>query len=170
MDSITIYVRERGSVPAQLPNSARPLVIAFLDVVIPPPTPLGTGQHVRVNALIRRKAKNQHPTSPVRYWSEPIDVEGRIVGIRAIELDIVEFVIRNDVYHSPVEHAYLAVKYVPGATVNLTLWQWAIRAALLPLLPRTRTAPLENDVDIAPRAYILPNAAGGEENEEIGDE
>lgn len=159
MESVTIYAHERGSVPTQLPNSARPLVVAFLDVAIPPPIPLRTGQHVRVNALIPRETPNPRPTSPKQYWSEPVDIEGRIVGIRTMELETVEFVVQNDIYHSPVEHAYLTIKYIPGATVSLTFWQWAIRGALLPLLPRTRTAPLESDVDVAPKAYVLPTSA-----------
>lgn len=169
MESITLYAREQGSVPANLPNSDRPLVIAFLDVAIPPPVPLRTGQHVRIHALIRRNTPGAHPTSPARFWSEPTDIEGKIVGIRAMELDTIEFVIQNDIYHSPVEHAYLTVKYAPGDTVSLTLWQWATRMALLPFLPRTRTVLMESDVDVAPRAYALPGMAHAEAGRE-GDE
>lgn len=170
MESVTLYTREQGSVPACLPNSARPFVIAFLDVAIPPPIPLRTGQHVRIHALTRRDAPNRRPTSPAQYWSEPTDIEGKIIGIRAMELETIEFVIQNDVYHSPVEHAYLTIKYAPGATVALTLWQWAIRSALLPFLPRTRTAPMESDVDVAPRAYVLPEATHAGPGMERGEE
>lgn len=144
----TVHALERGRAPASLPRSSRVLETAHFDVIIPPATPLHIGQTVRVNALteanelgINGLGGNVQPW----YTSTPADIEGRIVGIRTLELAVTEFIVLNEVKTSLVEHAYLTIQHAQGTTVALDIWRSAVRTILLPLLPHTRHVPIEHN-------------------------
>ncbi|EIW57567.1 uncharacterized protein TRAVEDRAFT_21144 [Trametes versicolor FP-101664 SS1] len=148
MQTITIHAIERGRAPSSLPRSARELEIAHFDVIIPPTIPLRVGQSVRVNSLTEaREAGNveREAYTPAWYESTATGIEGRVIGIRTMELAITEFIIRNNDRLSLVEHAYLSIQHVQGITVHLGLWQNIGRTLLLPFLPHTRHIPIERD-------------------------
>lgn len=157
MESITVYTRRRGRAPALLPNSDRILDVAILDIALPPPIPLRVGQHVRISVLtpIGDCGPTHGPGEVVTYTSEPTDIAGRIVGVRALEQAVTEFVIKNDIYHSLTEHAYLSVPHIEGITANLGLWHWLIRTLLSPLLPNTRCIRFDEAADVTPRARAV---------------
>lgn len=164
MESITVYTKTRGRAPACLPNSDRILDVAFLDVAFPPPVPLKIGQHVRINTLTLRGDQGpiHYPGEVVAYTSESADIAGRIIGIRSMEKAVTEFVIKNEIYHSQTEHAYLAVPHIEGLTVSLNVWQWIARSILSPILPDTRRIPFDDTADVAPRAYSFARSRNGQ--------
>ncbi|KAL1941468.1 hypothetical protein VTO73DRAFT_7285 [Trametes versicolor] len=144
----TIHALERGRAPANLPRSGRVLETANFDVVIPPPTPLHIGQRVKINALsVINEPDWEEGGRGTQTWyaSTPADIEGRIVGIRALELAVTELIVLNEVKQSLVEHAYITVQHTNGATVSLGIWHRIMRTLLLPFLPHTRHVPVERN-------------------------
>lgn len=157
MNTVTVYAKERGRIPADLPNCDRILDVALFDVTIPPPTPLRIGQEITIKALTNEDETSSLPSprTPAQYDAVASDIAGRIVGIRSMEKTTTEFIIQNNVPHALAEHAYLSIHHIEGVTVRLSWWWWALRMVLLPLLPQTRHIALEQDVDITPRSYVL---------------
>lgn len=148
---MTIHAIERGRAPSNLPRSIRILETANFDVVIAPPSPLHIGQLVQINSLdeatIPEEGRGGARNQPW-YTSTPADIRGRIVGIRAMELAVTEFIVRNEINQSMVEYAYLTVQHIHGVTVAMGTWHWIARTALLPLLPHTRHVPIERNAVI----------------------
>lgn len=145
-NSTIVHTLERGRAPSNLPRSLRILETKTLDVPILPADPLHVGQRVRIYAL--KKIPNpaglrDDEETQTWYSSTPTDVEGTIVGIRAMELAVTEFIIANETRHSLVEHAYLSVQHAQGTTVDLELWRCIARTLLLPFLPHTRHIPID---------------------------
>lgn len=150
METVTIYAKVRGRAPANLPRGTRVLEVESLDVVIPPLSPLCIGQRVRIHTLERRR--NHDGSLAAGYTASPAEIEGRITGIRAMELAVTEFIVKNEDYRSTTDHAYLSIQHIHGVTVRLSLWHMALRTLLLPILPHTRHVPLERDTDVTPRS------------------
>lgn len=146
MSTLTLYTKERGRAPSDLPRRTRILDVVSLDVVIPPLAPLCIGQRVRIHTLKRRR--NRNGSLAAGYEAEPAGVEGTIIGVRMMELAVTEFIVRNEDYRSATEHAYLAIQHISGVTVHLSLWHTVLRTLLLPILPHTRHIPLEQDADV----------------------
>ncbi|EIW62454.1 uncharacterized protein TRAVEDRAFT_42817 [Trametes versicolor FP-101664 SS1] len=146
--TLNICAVERGRAPSCLPRRARLPQIAFFDVVIQPPNPLHVGQHVRVHDLTETEdltGGRADGRGQTWYTSKPADVEGKIIGIRVMELAVTEFILLNEVKQSLVEHAYLTVQHVQGVTVALSLWHRITRTLSLPILAHTQHVPIEHD-------------------------
>lgn len=143
---LTVHAIERGRAPALLPRQLRLRSIAYYDIVVPPAAPLSIGQRVKVNTLtvIEDPVGDATEIGSQRWYrSSPADVEGEIIGIRTVELAVTEFILRNEVNQSLVEHAYLAIQHIEGVTVRLGLWRRIVRTLALPVLAHTRHVPLE---------------------------
>lgn len=143
-----IHAIERGRAPSNLPRSIRILETANFDIVIAPPAPLHVGQLIQVNTLettTNLAAGGEGTRTQPWYTSTPADITGRIVGVRAMELAVTEFIVLNEANQSMVEYAYLTVQHIHGVTVALELWRRIARTALLPFLPHTRHVPIEKN-------------------------
>lgn len=68
-----------------------------------------------------------------------------MVGIRAIEGPVVEFVVRNEEEWSRTDYAYLSVPFIQGQTTHVSLWDRVLRAATTQLAFPTRHIPLEDN-------------------------
>ncbi|OJT13717.1 hypothetical protein TRAPUB_9717 [Trametes pubescens] len=148
MNAITVYAKERGRAPSDMPRRTRIRDVVSLDIVIPPVVPLQIGQRVCVQVLRRRRSRNG--SLAAGYECEPIGVEGTIVGVRTMELAVTELIVRNEDYRSATEHAYLSIQHIHGVTIRLSLWHTVLRTLLLPILPHTRHIPLERNADVTP--------------------
>lgn len=162
----TINARERGGAPTHTPThthsspnpSSKLPAVVFYDVITTPAIPLHIGQRVQLFALI--PCNNRFPfddeDSMTRYTAYDTGIEGTVVGIRAMDAAITEFVVRNESNRSTATYAHLAVEHIQGATVQVSLWAQIIRIVLLLLLTATRHIPLENKAKVY-RSYAKPN-------------
>lgn len=171
MSSTLIHARETGSVPSRLPRSPRPFETIFFDVPILPPVPLRVGLRVNVHSLTR----NGRPAARglARYHAESTGIEGPIIGVRAMELAITEFVVQNENLDSTTNYAYLTVQHIHGVTVRLETWRWIWRTLSIPFLQHTRHVPLDRNADITPWEYNIERALPNNEpvvEEEYGGE
>lgn len=149
--SIIVHALERGRAPSSLPRRARLSEVAFFDVVIQPSAPLCIGRHVRVSDLTKIEEPQRDRVggrAQTWYTARPADVEGRIIGVRAMELAVTEFILLNEVEQSLVEHAYLAIQHTHSVTVALSLWHRVTRTLSLPILAHTRHIPIEHNAVI----------------------
>lgn len=153
-NSVAVHVVERGRTLAHLSRGARPSgEIAILDVIAPPPIPLRLGLAISIHTVTRWR--NGDGTLSEEYAAAPMGVEGRIVGIRAMELAVTEFIVSNDDLHSPIESAYLSIRHIHGVTVDLGIWRTILRTLMLPTLQHTRHVPLETEAVIVPRSIAI---------------
>lgn len=144
--AMTAYALERGRAPALLPHRTRCRSIAYYDVVILPSAPLSIGQRVKIYTLApiaRPGCEGIEDGEQKWYKARPADVEGEIIGIRTMELAVTEFILKNEVNQSLVEHAYLTVQHIQGETVLLDAWRRIARTLALPILSHTRHVPVE---------------------------
>ncbi|KAH9850141.1 hypothetical protein C2E23DRAFT_861420 [Lenzites betulinus] len=141
---VTVYVRERGRAPTSHPTNGTLTSVAYYDMVTIPSEP------VRVGAYLKIKTLREVPTPfavPQRYSPEEPGVEGTVVSLRAMDREVVEFVVKNGVPWSTTEFAFLAAPHIPGITTRLTIVQWILHFILctflmgetrrIPNLPRT---------------------------------
>ncbi|KAI0360391.1 hypothetical protein OH77DRAFT_1418310 [Trametes cingulata] len=173
----TIYAKERGAAPADDPHTLSTIAI-YYDVAIPPPTPLHTGQKVRIISLIPcptppRQDGTDHPP---HYTVREAGVIGTITAVRTMEETITEFAVRNENDQSAATYAYLAIQHIQGQTVQLSLWEAFLRRFVLQPLPQTRNIPLEADAVILRNIarlrpererYASPNLRGNRLEEDI---
>lgn len=143
-----VHALERGRAPFSLPRDASIQETVSYDVIVSPLTPLRIGQCVQIRALRWVRSTDGEREDWTRYESIPTGVEGRIVGIRTMELATTELIVLNEVDHSEVKHAYLTVQHIEGKTIVLEIWRRILRTLLLPVLPHTRHVPLEKRVTI----------------------
>lgn len=127
--SNTILAKERGAAPTgnQIRRGA---AITFYDVCRTPKTPIHVGQKIHIHALLSCTALFQGGEgAPTRYTAFDTGIGGTVLGIRAIEGSVVEFVVRNEEEWSRTEYAYLSVPFIQGRTTNISLWDRVLRAA-----------------------------------------
>ncbi|OJT14556.1 hypothetical protein TRAPUB_8889 [Trametes pubescens] len=145
MSITTVLAKGRGEAPAEDP--LRPsLTITFFDVPIVPRTPLHVGQLVHVLSL--KPCDGLFPgegEKPQRYIAYDSGIMGRIVGIRSMEENITEFVVRNEAEWAREAYAYLAIKHIPGVTVKLGAWKALLRSTIRRPAKATRDIPIEAD-------------------------
>ncbi|KAI0650252.1 hypothetical protein C8Q79DRAFT_886907, partial [Trametes meyenii] len=138
-----IYTRHRGGAPASTPGEYRMVDVSFYDVALPS-LPMEVGQWVKIV-----KIKEGQEYSPLvaenHYRTQETGIEGSIIGVKAVERDLVEFVVRNETPRSIISHAYLAVPRMEGVTVRLEWWRRILWALLAWTIPKVRTVQLEDN-------------------------
>ncbi|KAH9898258.1 hypothetical protein C8Q73DRAFT_663998 [Cubamyces lactineus] len=140
-----IFAQTRGRTLAHHIHSSRIRDIVYLDVLLVPETPIGIGSKVQIHTLeqLDRTALNARGNEP-KYIAHHSDIEGTVTGIRTMEADYVELILKNEDKWSATEYAYLAMAYEEGLTVALPWWVVLARWLLRPFLPNTRRIPLED--------------------------
>ncbi|KAH9856126.1 hypothetical protein C2E23DRAFT_857165 [Lenzites betulinus] len=137
-----ILVKVRGMAPTHNPRNVAWKHIIWCDVVIAPPAPIAVGQRV---VLKKVNGFDESPGAEEINWDDletvDLDVEGEIVGIRTIEKEVVEFVVRNDKKRAMTELAYLTIENSPGETVILDGWDWLALKLITFLDGATRRMP-----------------------------
>lgn len=160
----TILAKERGAAPAEDPF--RPTrTITYFDVPIAPLVPLHVGQAVHILSLF--PCNGLFPgegESPPRYTAFDSGVRGRVIGVRAMDKNITEFVVRNEAEWAREAYAYLAIKHIQGTTVKLGAWRALLRSTIQKPGPATRDIPLETDAIVYRDRPVSPS----DNEEEIG--
>ncbi|KAI0329236.1 hypothetical protein GY45DRAFT_1212320, partial [Cubamyces sp. BRFM 1775] len=132
----------RGGAPANRQGELRD--VTYLDVVVPPPTPLRVGQTVTISALRDRYTTPRAQLQATRHLiANPLELEGRIVGVRSLERKMIELIVSNNHATSTTAYAYLAAPLALGTTVDLGPWGNLAVRALRPFLAETREVRLE---------------------------
>lgn len=149
--STTVLAKHKGNDPTEGQYHHTAAVVAYYDVPIPPRVPLHIGQRVNIHTLHDNSDLYPEDATTPQYFATEAGVEGEITGIRAMEENITEFVVRNEVALSDVVHAVLAVKHIEGVTVRLGTWKRLLRATVLRPLQGTRSIPLELNAVVTPR-------------------
>ncbi|KAI0334082.1 hypothetical protein GY45DRAFT_1382800 [Cubamyces sp. BRFM 1775] len=145
MPHTTILALVRGRTLSHKIQSSRILDIVYLDVIFPPTAPLELGAKVQVCTVEKQDptAENIRSNAP-KFTAQQSDVFGTLVGIRSMEAEVTELILRNEDEWSATEYAYLAIPHVEGLTLSFPWWLRALRWLLKPLLPDTRRIPLED--------------------------
>ncbi|KAI0353363.1 hypothetical protein OH77DRAFT_1373996, partial [Trametes cingulata] len=145
----TIYAKERGAAPADDPHTLSTITV-YYDVAIPPPTPLHTGQKVRIISLVPCPTfpNPNDANEPPHYTVRESGIFGTIVAVRTMEETITEFAVQNENDQSAATFAYLAIQHIQGQTVRLSIWESFLREYVLRPLPKTRHIPLERNAVI----------------------
>ena len=148
MSLTTVMAKVTGRTPTHAVGNDQERYITYMDVPILPTAPIEVGSRVRVIYLEpkpREVARTPNHRREPKYTAYTSDVRGTIIGIRTMEKEVVEFVLRNENEESKTRYAYMAVPYEEGATVRLSLamkaWRW-LMLALVPV-PWTRKIPTE---------------------------
>ncbi|EIW64972.1 uncharacterized protein TRAVEDRAFT_16879 [Trametes versicolor FP-101664 SS1] len=165
---LNVMARERCRIPVGDPTSLRALQNIHYDIPIMPRIPLYVGLLVRVIPIqpttpAAGESPDEDPrTAPPTYTAAATSVAGKIIGIRTLERNTVELVVKNDDISTRTAYAYLTVHHAEGKTVHLPLGLRAIRAVSRPFLQKTRDVPIEHDAVItaAPAQF----SATGERN------
>ncbi|KAI0336023.1 hypothetical protein GY45DRAFT_1402416 [Cubamyces sp. BRFM 1775] len=142
--STPVYTIIRGRAPANRHETGRIMDVTYHDVVVAPHSPLRLGQVVHVYNLEpnpNRPAPHHH--EPRQYIASRTDVRGRIVGIRAMEKNLLELVVKNTLPRSATMYAYLTVSYLEGITISLKRWTWLATWIARKLLQETRRVPVD---------------------------
>ncbi|KAI0645433.1 hypothetical protein C8Q79DRAFT_872946, partial [Trametes meyenii] len=138
-----IYTRYRGGAPASPPGEYRRVDVGFYDVALPS-LPMEVGQWVEIV-----KIKEGQEYSPLEaenhYRTQKTGIEGPIIGVKAVESDLVEFVVRNETPGAIVSHAYLTVPKIDGVTMHLEWWRRVLWAMVNWTIPKVRTAQYEDN-------------------------
>ncbi|KAH9891233.1 hypothetical protein C8Q73DRAFT_667175 [Cubamyces lactineus] len=154
MTSTPVYTIIRGRAPANRHEAGRIMDVTYHDIIIAPKSPLRLGQTVQVYNL---ELHPDHPTlrcqEPKQYMASRTDIKGEIVGIRAVEKDLVELIVKNALMRSATMYAYLTIPYQEGTTITLGKWMWAAVWLARRLLRETRRVPLEKGAIVLRRVY-----------------
>ncbi|KAH9852131.1 hypothetical protein C2E23DRAFT_922741 [Lenzites betulinus] len=146
MPPTTILARERSVGPAgDLTYPATAMTVQY-EVVIPPRTPLHTGQQVRIYTL--RPCNYLFPTDEgepqtPRFMAEETGVEGRIAMVQARGRGVTEFVVTNENIKSQTTKAIVAVQHTAGAYVKLTMGEHLLLAVTRRKQPTVDSIPME---------------------------
>ncbi|KAI0353637.1 hypothetical protein OH77DRAFT_1406475, partial [Trametes cingulata] len=145
----TIYAKERGSAPS-VGSDGQETRIVYLDVTIPPDVPIHVGQKVKILSLTScdKLFPSEEETSARYYTAKDVGIWGAVVGVRAEEESVVEFVLENDNIRSDVTHAYLAVPRKEGLMIRMPLWRRCLGYAMPWPAKTTRTIPIEDDTTV----------------------
>ncbi|KAI0361561.1 hypothetical protein OH77DRAFT_1417835 [Trametes cingulata] len=143
----TIYAKKRGSAPAIAEDGNEEARIAYLDVTIPPETPIHIGQRARILILISCDARfpSEEDDQPAYYVAEDIGMWGVFERIRVVEEELVEFVLKNANTRSRTTYAYVAVKKEENVTIRTTWWEWLARATIARPQKSVRRVPIEEN-------------------------
>ncbi|KAI1781821.1 hypothetical protein LXA43DRAFT_1069694 [Ganoderma leucocontextum] len=116
-----IYAKWRWRITHKQRHPAPLLFTDCYDVTICPEHPLAVGRTVKIHALSKEAyhVPLYPPPLPTRYDTYDPQIEGRIIRIRSIEGDTVEFVLENRIEGAAVNLAYIAVQCIPNVTVQL---------------------------------------------------
>ncbi|KAI0326319.1 hypothetical protein GY45DRAFT_1259283, partial [Cubamyces sp. BRFM 1775] len=69
-------------------------------------------------------------------------VSGRVVGVKAMEKEVTELIVRSHDSTERVEFAVVAVQHVEGVTIRFEWWRRLLREAMSRWLPNIRNIPL----------------------------
>ena len=117
----TVYAKWRGRLPVGRPNETPATFIDRYHIVVTPSSPLSVGKKIKIHALspvAYRIPENTTPQHGVYDTYDP-QVCGRLVRIRAMNIDTVEFVLDNEAPNEKVVLAYVAVQNIPNCTTKL---------------------------------------------------
>ncbi|KAI0327203.1 hypothetical protein GY45DRAFT_1257504, partial [Cubamyces sp. BRFM 1775] len=119
--TMEVYVRHRGQLLRGERNETRIAEVGLFDVTITPAKPLHVGGRVRLMRLDNRPdpSHGDYIRVGATCTVEDTGIEGDIIGIRAVERKMVEFVVRNEKDWSMTELAYLSVRRSRGVTIEL---------------------------------------------------
>ncbi|OJT03431.1 hypothetical protein TRAPUB_5850 [Trametes pubescens] len=142
----TILVKPRATIATQNPHSPKANISLF-DVVIAPRIPIQVGQRVQLLALDPCDDLFPSRSLPTcsHYTTMETGVIGVVEGIRAMEEEVIEFVVKNNNSTSSTTHALLAVQRIQGKTVKISLWERVRHALLAPHPPTLRKVLLETN-------------------------
>ncbi|KAI1782006.1 hypothetical protein LXA43DRAFT_907058 [Ganoderma leucocontextum] len=121
-EPMVIYAKWRQRLPACNSQTAAPPYIDRYHIVIPPYTPLAVGQRVKILALFPTAyyAPDTRPlTHPIIYDTYDPKIQGRLLRVRAMAANTVEFVLDNETPGAAVVLAYVAIHHIPGYTTRL---------------------------------------------------
>ncbi|KAI0654340.1 hypothetical protein C8Q70DRAFT_926078 [Cubamyces menziesii] len=146
MTPITLLAKVSGRTQSHPTHVDRNPNITYLEAPILPTSPLEVGSRVQVVFLepkSRSIARSMNYRNEPKYNAYTSDIRGRIVGIRAMEAEVTELVLKNDNAESSTEFAYVAIPHLEGTTVRLSTWMKVVRWIVITLSPRTRRIPIE---------------------------
>ncbi|KAJ8502107.1 hypothetical protein ONZ51_g161 [Trametes cubensis] len=148
MTFITVMARVNGRTPTHTGRGDQDRYVTYLDVPILPTSPIEVGSQVRVVYLEpkpREVARTPNHQREPKYTAYTSDVRGTVIGIRAVDAEVTEFILENANEDSKTKYAYMAIKHDEGTTVCLSLgmrvWRWLTLA--LTHAPPTRKIPIE---------------------------
>ncbi|KAI0657001.1 hypothetical protein C8Q70DRAFT_1056246 [Cubamyces menziesii] len=148
MSIITVLAKVSGRAQTHTEDDEPEFHTTYLDVPILPTAPIQVGSRVRVVYLEpkpRDLGRTRNYRNEPKYVAYTSDIHGTVIGVRAMEEKITEFVLVNENEASRTRYAYMAVPHIEGTTVRLPLWlrvvRWFVLAAVAP--PSTRQIPIE---------------------------
>ncbi|KAJ8454387.1 hypothetical protein ONZ51_g13051 [Trametes cubensis] len=120
MTATVVYVERRGRAPRNRRNETRIAEIVYFDATVRPEEPLHIGKRVQLRELKKTPADGIDDEED-EYVIMGTGVEGTIIGIRAVEKETIDFVVKNDCAWSMTELAYLTVDRSDAGAVHLML-------------------------------------------------
>ncbi|EJF58959.1 hypothetical protein DICSQDRAFT_128544 [Dichomitus squalens LYAD-421 SS1] len=105
------------------PDQHTPILVHVYDIPIPPSKPLTVGLRVQLIGLSPTSYHNRDfcHASP-HYDTYDPQIEGEVVALKSLGKSVVEYVIKNE-RPGKVHYAYIAVRYLPGVTAKMGLWE-----------------------------------------------
>ena len=118
----TVYAKWHGRLPVGRSNESSTTFIDRYHIVVAPSSPLSVGKKIRIHALspvAYRIPENICLSRHGIYDTYDPQVHGRLVRIRAMDTNTVEFVLDNEAPNERVVLAYVAVQNIPNYTTKL---------------------------------------------------
>ncbi|KAJ8489859.1 hypothetical protein ONZ51_g2683 [Trametes cubensis] len=139
-----LLAKFRGRTPSYPRSGGRILDVVYLDITIPPPAPIQIGDKVQIYSLERKKrTRTAQPNGP-KYTAHATDIRGTVMGIRAVDEEVVEMILRNEDYLSTTEYAHLSFPNNNAAMTDTPWWVRILGWALKQLgAAPTRRIPVE---------------------------
>ncbi|PIL33177.1 hypothetical protein GSI_04627 [Ganoderma sinense ZZ0214-1] len=117
-----VYAKWRGRTTNEPLQYGLPSYADYYDVTIRPELPLAVGRVVKIWALMEtHRSPLDHPAHLIQYNTYDPRVEGRIIRVRSVEGNTVEFVLENHIKDSLAGLAYVTVPYLPNVTAKLDM-------------------------------------------------
>lgn len=137
----TIIVRERGQAPTYNPANMAWKYAAWFDVAVVPKTPITIGQRVKMRGITGvDEGQDDEEAEPLPTRASDLGVEGYVEGIRTLEKNTAEFVVKNEIEWSMIELVYLTVE-LTAETVALSWKHWAAHKIISWTSEATRRMP-----------------------------
>lgn len=164
-----MYGTARGRLPKANNTGARYRDMACYDVIVIPDAPLKIGERVEIRPITEVEGRNgRNGIQGARHYVvERAEVKGKIVGIRAMEKEVTEFIVKNDEWMETAEHALVSVQHVQGVTVDLGWWGRLVRWALSGWALTLRRIPLETEFVLIERGVRTKKVLGEPEAERL---
>ena len=143
---ITVLTKPRGKTQTLALYEQEPTEIVYLDVPIIPTSPITLGSSVQIYALElnpRRSFSAHESCDDAKYMARPMNIHGTIMGVRTMDPEVTELVLRNNDEQGKIKYAYISLPHVEGVTIRLPMWMRLLRWIVVKLVPRTRRIPLE---------------------------